>query len=341
MTQAPVSPPPQMLLMQMITGYWVSQCIFVAARLGIADLLKSGPKAVVELATATHSQPEALARVLRALASVGIFAETGPGVFALTSLASFLETDNPNSVRAAAVMMGDAEHYASWGNILHAVKTGESSFQNLYGMDVFAYYAQNPEAATVFDQAMTSFSSLEIAGVMAEYDFSRFSSIVDVAGGQGRLLTTILQANPEVQGILFDVPEVIARAQSQIADSPVHSRCQVVSGSFFESLPPGAEAYVFKHILHDWNDAASSQILQNCHQAMGPTGTLLIIETVIPPGNEPFMGKFLDVNMLVMCPGGKERTAAEFQTLLEQSGFQLRRIIPTPGLVSIIEATPV
>ncbi len=340
MTQATDSPPPQMLLMQMISGYWVSQCIFVAAKLGIADRLKSQPMTVTELAQSTGSHPEALFRVLRALASVGIFAETGPGTFTLTPLASFLDSENPQSVRAAAIMMGDPEHYSSWGNILHAVKTGESSFQNLYGMNVFEYYAQNPAAATVFDQAMTSFSSLEIAGIIADYDFSGIEQLVDVAGGQGSLLTAILQANPKMQGILFDVPEVIARAQPHIAQSPVQARCQLVSGSFFESLPAGADAYLLKHIIHDWDDKSAIQILHNCHQAMGATGKVLIAEQVIPPGNEPSMGKLMDVNMLVMCPGGKERTAAEFETLLDQAGFRLSQIVPTQGLVSIIEGIP-
>ncbi|AFY62730.1 methyltransferase [Synechococcus sp. PCC 6312] len=337
MAESMASPPPQMVLMQMITGYWVSQSIFAAAKLGLADHLSTGEKNCAELATATGSHEPSLYRLLRALASVGIFAETKPSTFAITPLATFLRSDVPGSVRDASIMMGDQEHYGSWGNILHAIKTGDSSFQDRFGMNIFDYYGQNPEAANIFDRAMTSFSSPEIAGVISDYDFSGIKSLVDVAGGQGSLLTAILQANPTMTGTLFDMPDVIERAKSHIADSPVSERCQLVSGSFFESVPAGADAYILKHIIHDWDDQRAIAILKQCHQAMAANGKVLVVEQVIPPGNDPFIGKFLDVNMLVMCPGGKERTAAEFQALFAQAGFKLTRIVPTHGIVSVIE----
>ncbi len=331
-----------MVLMQMITGYWVSQSIYAAAQLGIADHFHDGEKNYAELATATESNGPALYRLLRALASVGIFTETTPGTFASTPLAALLQRDVAGSLRDVAIMMGAREHYGSWGNILHAVKTGNSGFEQLFGANVFEYYAQHPEPAGIFDRAMTSFSSVETAAVLAAYDFSAIRSLVDVAGGHGSLLTTILQAHPGMTGILFDLPEVIERAQQAIAASGVGDRCQRVSGSFFESVPTGADAYILKHIIHDWDDARASAILQQCHRAMADNdrpdkGKVLVVEQVIPPGNDPFMGKFLDVNMLVMCPGGKERTAAEFRDLFAIAGFELTRIVPTQGLVSVIE----
>lgn len=337
LAESKASPTPQMVLMQMITGYWVSQAIFAAAKLGIADHLNTGEKNCAELAATTGSNESSLYRLLRALASVGIFAETKPNTFTLTPLASFLRSDVPGSVRDVSIMMGDQEHYGSWGNILHGIKTGDSSFQDLFGMNIFEYYGRNPEAANIFDRAMTSLSSLEIAGVIADYDFSGIHSIVDVAGGQGSLLTAILQANPTMTGTLFDLPAVIERAKPVIANSAVKARCQLVSGSFFESVPAGAEAYILKHIIHDWDDQRAIAILQHCHQAMVASGKVLVVEQVLPPGNDPFIGKFLDVNMLVMCPGGKERTAEEFQALFAQAGFNLTRIVPTHGIVSVIE----
>jgi hypothetical protein len=331
------SQPPQMILMQMIMGYWVSQLIYVAAKLGIADLLQTGTKHHSELATATGTDAPSLYRLLRALASVGIFTEGAPGQFSTTPLATFLQRDVPGSVRDAAIMMGDREHYNSWGNILHAVQTGQSGFENLFGMDIFAYYAQNPGSAEVFDRAMTSFSSMENAAVCADYDFAGIGSLVDVAGGQGSLLCSILQANPGMTGVLFDQPDVIERAKPQIAASGMGNRVQLASGSFFETVPAGADAYIMKHIIHDWDDERAIAILQNCHRAMGAGGKVLVVEQVIPPGNEPFMGKLLDVNMLVMCPGGKERTAEEFQALFSAAGFELTRIVPTQGIVSVVE----
>jgi len=323
--------------MQMIMGYWVSQSIYAAAKLGIADHLASGEKSYKDLAVATDTNEQSLYRLLRALASVGIFAETPVGKFAMTPLSAFLQSDTPSSLRDVSIMMGDREHYGSWGNILHAVKTGESGFEQLFGMNVFEYYAQNPEPADIFDRAMTSFSSIENAAVSLDYDFSSIRTLVDVAGGHGSLLTSILQANPSMSGILFDVPDVIERAKAHMATSGVSDRCKLSSGSFFESVPGGADAYILKHIIHDWDDERAAAILKQCHRAMVDNGRVLVVEQVIPPGNDPFVGKLLDVNMLVMCPGGKERTSEEFRDLFAKSGFKMTRIVPTQGIVSVVE----
>jgi hypothetical protein len=332
--------PPQMVVMQMVTGYWVSQCIYAASKLGVADLLRDGAKTSDELAAMTETNASSLYRLLRALASVGIFAETEAGRFELTPMGNCLRSDVPDSVRDASIMLGDREHYNSWGNILHSIKTGESGFANLFGMNVFEYYAQNPEPAAVFDRAMTSFSSTEIAAVIAAYDFSSIRKLVDVAGGHGSLLTSILKSNPHMEGVLFDLPDVIERAKATI-ETDVANRLQLLTGNFFESVPTGADAYILKHIIHDWDDERSIAILKNCHQAMDKNGRILVVEQVIPPGNTPFMGKLLDVNMLVLCPGGKERTEAEYRELFAAAGFRLNRVVPTQTFVSIVEGVPI
>ncbi|MBW4550493.1 MAG: methyltransferase [Aphanocapsa sp. GSE-SYN-MK-11-07L] len=328
-------------MLQMITGTWVSQCIYAAAKLGIADFLTEGEKSCDELATLTKSHAPSLYRLLRALASLGVFVETAPRQFRLTPLAQCLRSDVSESVRDASILFGGPDHYNAWGNILHSIQTGESGFDNLYGMNIFEYYAQNPEPATVFDRAMTSFSNTEIAAVMGSYDFSSIHRLVDVAGGQGSVLTTILKANPQMEGVLFDLPSVIERAQPQIAQESVADRCQLVAGSFFESLPAGADAYLLKHIIHDWDDQRSIAILKNCYSAMADNGKILVIEQVIPPGNQPFMGKLLDVNMLALAPGGKERTEVEYRALFEAAGFQLTRIVPTQDFVSVVEGVKI
>lgn len=329
--------PPQMILSQMITGYWVSQCLYAAAKLNLADHLQDGSRSVSELASATQAHEPSLYRLLRALASVGVIVEAPAQTFSLTPMGFYLRNDVPGSVAGMALMLGDREHYNSWGNIVHSIMTGESAFENLFGMQVFDYYAQNPEPAQIFDRAMSSFSAQEIGGMLSHYDFSGIGTLVDVAGGHGSLLTSILQAYPTMQGILFDLPAVIAGAQSVVAETSVADRCQLVSGSFFEPLPSGADAYILKHIIHDWDDARSIEILKQCRAAMADNGKVLVVEQVIPPGNDPFIGKLLDVNMLIMCPGGKERTAEEYEQLFAAAGLKLARIIPTPSMVSVVE----
>ena len=336
--------PPEMVMMQMVTSYWVAQSIYASAKLNLADELQTGPKHYEHLATQTATHAPSLYRLLRALASVGIFVETNPGYFALTPLANCLQSNVPNSIKDMAIMVGDPEHYNSWGNILHSIRTGQSSFENLYGVNVFEYYGQNPDPAAIFDRAMTSASNVETAAVQAEFDFSGIKTLVDVAGGHGSLLLAILESHPEMQGILFDQADVIERAKSLMAGDDTNERakkqCQLVPGNFFESVPQGADAYLLKHILHDWDDERAIAILQKCRQAMAANGRVLVVEQVLPPGNEPFMGKLLDINMLVMCPGGKERTEAEYRALFEVAGFRLTRVVPTTAFISVLEGLP-
>jgi ubiquinone/menaquinone biosynthesis C-methylase UbiE len=332
--------PPQLAVLQMASGYWVSRSIYVAAKLRIADLLKDSPKSCDELATATGTNAPSLYRVLRALASLGVFAETELNHFTLTPLATCLQSDTPNSVRARVIMLGE-EQYRAWGELMHSVQTGGSSFEHIYGMNLFEYLAQNPESAKIFDESMTNLSVIQSAAIAASYDFSSIQTLVDVAGGQGLLIASILKSNPTLKGVLFDQPHVIERAKRFLEAEGVLERCQLAAGNFFESVPEGGDAYILKYIIHDWDDERAIAILKQCHKVMPANGKILVAEQVIPPGNEPFRGKFLDLNMLVMTPGGRERTEAEYRALFEKAGFKLTRIVPTQDEMSIIEGIPV
>jgi hypothetical protein len=332
--------PPQLAVLQMASGYWVSRSIYVAAKLGIADLLKDSPKSCDELATATGTNAPSLYRVLRALASLGVFAETELNHFTLTPLATCLQSNTPNSVRARLIMLGE-EQYRAWGELMHSVQTGGSSFERIYGMNLFEYYAQNPESGKIFDESMTNLSVIQSAAIAASYDFSSIQTLVDVAGGQGLLIGSVLKSNPTLKGILFDRPHVIERAKRFLEAEGVLEHCQLAAGNFFESVPEGGDAYILKYIIHDWDDERAIAILKQCHKVMPANGKILVAEQVIPPGNEPFRGKFLDVNMLVMTPGGRERTEAEYRALFEKAGFKLTRIVRTQDEMSIIEGIPV
>jgi ubiquinone/menaquinone biosynthesis C-methylase UbiE len=327
---------PHAQLDRMITGYWVSQAIYAAAKFGIADLLKQGPKSVEELAEKTSTNPDALYRLLRALASVGIFAEVPPRQFSLTPLAEPLQANVPHSKRALALMSGD-EQFQAWTEVLYSIQTGKKAFDKVFGKPIFDYLGEHLDKAQVFDAAMVGIHGRESAAVQKAYDFSGINLVVDIGGGNGSQLSMLLQAHPTMRGILFDLPHVIERAKAPIAAAGLSDRCELVAGSFFESVPAGADAYFMRHIIHDWEDEKSLTILRNCHRAMPSHGRLLVVESVIPPGNEPFAGKFLDLVMLLI-PGGKERTEEEYRALFAQAGFELSKIVPTASEVSVVEA---
>ncbi len=330
--------PAEQQLRQMMTGYFVSQAIYVAAKLAIADHLANGPKTAAQLAEAVGAQPEPLYRLLRAVASVGVFSEDEAGRFELTPLAEPLRRDVPGSQRDMVLMMGE-EHYHCWGALLQSVKTGERAFDAIYGMPVFEYFTANPDQGRTFDGAMTALNAQETDGMLAAYDFSPFTTLADIGGGNGSLLVAVLRQYPNLRGLLYDLPAVIERAEAKLAEAGVAERCQTVAGSFFESVPPGADAYLMRHIIHDWDDEQSKTILRNCRRAMTSDARLLIVESVIAPGNEPSFAKLLDLTMLLM-PGGKERTADQFRSLLTACDLELTRIVPTDAGVSVIEATP-
>jgi ubiquinone/menaquinone biosynthesis C-methylase UbiE/predicted transcriptional regulator len=331
--------PPSKKLLQMITASWVSQSIYAAAKLGIADLLKNGPQTIDELATSAGADAQTLYRLMRGLASVGVFTEVKDKYFGLTPLGECLQTGAPQSMRAMASMCGE-EHYQAWGNILHSVKTGECAFKNLYATSFFQYLKQNTEAEQIFCEAMTNYATQAHISVAATYNFSGIKKIVDVAGGHGTLIASILEANPKMSGVLFDIPEVIEGAKQNIKAVGLENRCELVAGDFFKSVPSGGDAYILSTVIHDWDDEHSIAILKNCHDAMVENGKLLIVEMVIPPGNEPFFGKMLDLTMLVIH-GGRERTKAEYEALFAKAGFKLTNIFPTQSPLSVIEGVRV
>ncbi len=328
-------PSPQQQIAQMLTGYWVSQALYVAAKLGLADLLKDGPRTADDLAAATQAHPRALYRLLRALTSVGVFAEGDNGRFALTPLADCLRGDAPGSQRALALMAGE-EHYAAYGELLYSVRTGGTSFEKVYGAPIFEFLSKRPEQARIFDQAMEAVHGRETDAMLDAYDFSGVGVLADVGGGNANVLTAALQKYPGLRGILYDLPGVVERARANLQAAGLTGRCQAVGGSFFESVPAGADAYLLRHIIHDGDDEKATAILRNVHRAMGTGGKLLVVEIVIPPGNEPSFGKLMDLTMLVI-PGGEERTAEEYRRLYGAAGFRLTRIVPTQTEVCVIE----
>jgi O-methyltransferase domain/Dimerisation domain len=325
--------------MRIISGYRASRAIHVAATLGIADLLQDGLKSVDELAEATGTHAPTLRRLLRALASMGIFTEVD-GRYGLTPLAEHLRTDAPGSVRAWAMNIGLLSHWTSWGHLLESVRTGEPAFPQLYGTTMWDYRAGRPEENAIFNAAMTSLSAGAVDAVVRSYDFSGIHLLVDVGGGEGSLLGAILAANPTLRGVLFDQPHVVATAGALLEQAGVAERCEVIGGSFFDSVPAGADAYLLKSIIHDWDDDTAIEILRRCRAAIAGTGKLLVVEAVVQPGNEPDPAKLSDLNMLVLV-GGQERTAGDFGRVYSEAGFRLTRILPTGSGTSIVEGAPI
>jgi hypothetical protein len=320
----------------MMTGYWISQAIHVAAKLGLADLLQDEPKSSEELARAAGADPRALYRLLRALASVGVFSEDEENRFRLTPLARYLQSGAPGSLRNYAIGLCEPWFWRPWGDLLYSVQTGQPAFDHLYGMGSFEYFAQHPEAATIYNEIMTAVMGQIAPAVVTAYDFSPFRKIVDVGGGHGALLVAILQANPALQGVLFDLPHVAQSTSQRLETVGLSARCELVSGDFFQGVPAGGDSYILCQILHDWDDSRAVAILKNVHQALPTNGKVLIMEQVIPAGNNPHPGKWADLTMLVRL-GGRERTEAEFRRLLGQAGLAFSRVIPTKSAVYVIE----
>jgi hypothetical protein len=331
------TPPAEWLaLHDMILGKWVAQALSFAAKLGIADSLKDGPKGCDELARMNQMDADALYRVLRALASVGVFAEVADRRFALTPTAGFLRSDAPGSLRAVATMIGEDWTWRPWGDLYGCVKTGEPAFARVFGAPAFEYLARNPIAATVFDEAMTGWSMQNSPPVAAGYDFSGIETLMDVGGGHGLLLATILKANPSLKGVLYETPEVCEGARERFEAEGLADRCRVVPGDFFEAVPEGADACILKSVIHDWDDARAATILRNCARAVGPGGRVLLAEMVIPPGDARHPGKLLDLEMLVLV-GGRERTEGQFRELFASAGIRLSRIVPTASPMCVVE----
>jgi hypothetical protein len=320
----------------MITGLRVAQMVYVVAKLGIADLLESGPKHCDELAAATGAHAPSLYPLLRGLGSVGLFTEVAEREFALTPLSEHLRTQAPGSLRDLAIFWSEDWHWRLWGELLQSVRTGEPATRRLWGMELFEYLAQNPDASAGFDRAMTGSYLERNAGLLSTFDFTGIGTMVDVGGGHGSLLAAILAANPYMRGVLFDRPEVVAGAHEVLRAAGVDDRCERVGGSCFDSVPEGGDAYLLAAVIHSWDDSDAAVVLRNCCRVMGPRSRLLLVEHVIPPGDQSHRGKLTDVEMLLV--GGRERTEAEFRALLASVGLKLSRIVPTGRPHSVIEA---
>lgn len=324
---------PAAQLMKFIVGRWISKPIYAAAELGIADLLTEGPKSIDELARVSYSHAPYLYRMMRALASVGIFSETQDKRFELTPMAELLKT---GAMRSIAIMFNAYWSDKAWGHFLDSIKTGTTAFKKAYRMPLSDWLGKNPHAAEVFNEANAIKVSGSHRAIVDIYDFAGISTLADVGGGIGALMIEILNVYPSMKGIVADLPNVIQNTEKRIRLRGLEDRCQAVECDFFKNIPSGSDAYLLSNILHDWPDEKCRIILENCRRAMKPESKLLIVEMVIPPGNEPSVTKFLDLEMLVIT-GGRERTETEFKNLFESSGFRLSRIIPTQEGVCIIE----
>ena len=325
-------------LLRIATGFWASRALYVAAKLLIADQLADGPVSAEGLAHSCGVHAPSLQRVLRALASLGVFAQDAEGRFDHTPLSRGLCTNATGSLREFIVMLGEAQSWQSWGEVMHSVRTGEPAFDKVFGASQFDYLAAHPEAARNFDAAMAERSAAEDEAVLAAWTFPPTGRVVDIGGGRGTLLSAVLRACPQLHGVVFDLAHVIERARPAFAAQGLGSRLEGASGDFFaDELPRDAQVYLLKKVIHDWDDARAVAILKNCSRAMAPGATLLLIEPVIAPGNEPSFAKLLDLFMLVW-PGGRERTESEHGNLLAAAGLELRNSVTTTSALTILEA---
>jgi hypothetical protein len=324
------------MLFQMASSYWTSQAIYVVAKLGIADLLKDRPLKCSQIAAIVGADVRSLFRLMRALSSLGIFAQTSDEYFSLLPLGENLRADIPGSLKAIIITLGEI-HYQACGALMHSVQKGSPAFEHVFGTGLFEYLDQNPDAANSFNEGMASLAGMLAYAVVLAYDLGSVSSIVDVGGGNGRFLEKILKIYPEIQGTVFDCATTIER-NSRPA-SPKSLRCSYVAGDFFASVPPGGALYFLCGVVHDWDDERAVTILRNCRQAIRAAGRLLLLETVVPENDSMHFSKIIDLNMLAMS-SGRERTRAEFCTLLAAAGFRMSRIVATMAPQSLIEAIP-
>ena len=326
-------------ILELSRGFQLSQCLFTATALGIPDLLKDGAKTCDELALATQTHSPSLYRVLRVLVTIELVTEIAPYRFEATALAGCLQTDAPNSLKDFVLLRAE-QYYPCWQDLTYSIQTGNSAFEKTFGTSHYLYNQQTPELSERFDKIMSVLAQRQKQAILAAYDFSGLDNLVDIGGGQGSLLISILERYPSINAVLFDQAETIVRAHQLLAEHQLSERCQAVAGSFFEALPQGKDVYILKHVLHNWDDEQVLQILQNCRAAMATGKKLLVIEGVIT-GQASQRAVLLDLMMLVSFASGKLRTEAEFQELLQASGFMIERIIPSQLDISIIEAVAI
>jgi SAM-dependent methyltransferase len=327
-----------MTMGELLTGAWVAQGIATVARLGVADHIDGEAVAVGDLARAVGADEDALYRVLRMLAPAGVFRELRGKRFALTEVGRLLRRDHPDSMRAFAAYNGEPWHWGVWGQLEGSVRSGRPAQADGL-LPLFEYLAEHPEASDAFDAAMADLSNARDVSAISGYDFGQFKTVVDVGGGEGRLVRSVLREFPDVSGVLYDLPLVIERARSRIEAEGLANRCALVAGSFFDHVPSGGDACVLKQVLHDWQDDKAVNILANCREALVPGGKVLIIEMVVPESDEASVAKLSDIEMLVVT-GGRERTLREYESLLERAGLRYLRAYETRSPFTIIEATP-
>ena len=325
-------------VLQIGTGYILSAALWAVTSLDVPGLLAAGPQPVAGLARSTGASEDALYRALRALTMAGIFDEPSPRTFANNLASDLLRADVPGNVRAMALWMPDPFHFRIYAETLHAVKTGETVGERVVGMPVFDYFARDQELSARFNDAMTNFSASVAPAVLQAYDFAGIGTLVDIAGGHGMVLSSVLQRHPQMRGVLFDLPHVLDGASPLLDQMGVRDRVTLETGDFFKAVPAGGDAYVMKHIIHDWDDEKATVILKNIRTALActPDGRVILIEGVIQAGSQPDLMKIIDLEMLLL-PGGKERTAEQFTALLAGAGFELTRIVPTQSPLSVIE----
>lgn len=334
----PANKPPQHSaeMLRMLNSFLTVQALHVAAFLGLADLVAAGPKSVDELAAATQADRSALHRLLRMLTAPGVFHETADGRFGITPLGATLRSDGPDSVRDWALFVGAPEMWAVWAGLRESVMSGQASFPTVHGALMWEYFAGRPDLGEAFNNWMTRQSREHNSALVAAYDFSPFRVVADIGGGQGSTLAAVMSAYPALRGVLVDLPQVVAQA-AVLAEAGVADRCQVIGGDMLRAVPTGADAYLIKRVLMDWGDVDSIAILRNCADAMAPGGRVLVVEMLMPGGNEPSPAKAFDILMLLNQPGGRIRTEAEFRTLFAAAGLRLSRVVPTASPNSILE----
>jgi hypothetical protein len=331
---------PTAAMLRMMRGYWISQAIFTAVRFGVADLLADGPRTPEDLAAATGIPTASLARLLRALAGEGVFADLGDAGYGQTPLSDCLRSDAPESLRASGIVMGEVL-FPAWVGLADSLRSGRPSFSDRFGAEFFPYLNAHPHLGSRFQEMMADLNSRTNAAIPVAYDFTRLRHVVDIGGGKGSLLAAILQAYSQVRGTLFDLPDVVEQARINLTEAGVVERCEVIGGDFFTGVPTGADAYILRWILHDFDDDRAVKILRACRAAIAPEGRLLVVERMVEPGADPASraNNFQDLQMLILL-GGKERTEEEFSRLFEAAGFALRRTIPTGAALRILEGVP-
>jgi hypothetical protein len=334
----PQTPPAHVGIFQLMSGAHVAGAVSCLAQLGIPDLVEAAPQSSEELAKQIGADPEALYRLMRATASVGVLSEGPDGKFSQTPMSTVLRSNATPSLRTFAIMGGREWHARGWSHLEYCVRTGKQALDNIYGAHIFDFLRQNPLEGQIFHDAMTEISMIDSPAVAEAYNFDGIRSIADVGGGHGLLLATILNRNPNLRGTLYEMPHVLEGAKNGPL-KPVLDRCTLASGDMFSSVPEGVDAYIMKHIIHDWPDERCLQILKACRKGVNPGGRLLVVDTVIQPGNDFSPGKFLDLQMLIF-PSGCERTEKQFRDLFAAAGWRLTRIIPTAASDSIVEGTP-